>query len=138
MTDSISNSCLKTLDRCLIMSLKKWTVSSDKLIMINTIAMKFVRFFYWQLDTKTKSTAMLAICLVSFWNTSASAQLKTSDLGNQPVSEMADSPIQKSGTPQPQEAQISPEEYKRLMKELEAAKKLMEERNLALEKLMKE
>lgn len=68
----------------------------------------------------------------------ASAQLKTSDSGNQPVSEMADSPIQKSGTPQPQEAQISPEEYKRLMKELEEAKKLMEERNLALEKLMKE
>ncbi|MBK9041288.1 MAG: hypothetical protein IPL83_19400 [Bdellovibrionales bacterium] len=136
MTDSISNSCLKTLDRCLIMSLKKWTVSSDKLIMINTIAMKFVRFFYWQLDTKTKSTAMLAICLVSFWNTSASAQLKKSDLGNQPVSEMAESPIQNSRTQQ--EAQISPEEYKRLMKELEAAKKLMEERNLALDKMMKE
>jgi hypothetical protein len=49
---------------------------------------------------------------------------------------MADSPIQKSRTQQ--EAQISPEEYKRLMKELEAAKKLIEERNLALDKLMKE
>jgi hypothetical protein len=104
--------------------------------MINTITMKFVRFFLWRLNTKAKSTAMLAVCLVSFWNTSASGQLKTSDLGNQPVSEMADSPIQKSRTPQ--EAQMSPEEYKRLMKELEAAKRLIEERNLALDKMMKE
>lgn len=104
--------------------------------MINTIRMTFVGFFLWQSDAKIKMAAMLAVCLISFWNTSVSAQLKTSDLGNQPVSEMADSPIQKSRTPQ--EAQISPEEYKRLMKELEAAKKLIEERNLALDKLMKE
>jgi hypothetical protein len=120
------------------MSLKKRTVPADILIMTNTNTVKFVRFFLRQLDAKAQITTMLAVCLASFWNTSASAQLKKSDLGNQPVSEMADSPIQKSGTPQPQEAQISPEEYKRLMKELEEAKKLMEERNLALEKLMKE
>lgn len=87
-------------------------------------------------DSAAKLGVVLAICLVSFWNTSASAQLKTSDLGNQPVSEMADSPIQNSSNQQ--EAQISPEEYKRLMKELEAAKKLIEERNLALDKLMRE
>lgn len=138
MTDSISNTCLKNFDSCLIMSLKKRTVPADILIMTNTNTVKFVRFFLRQLDAKAQITTMLAVCLASFWNTSASAQLKKSDLGNQPVSEMADSPIQKSGTPQPQEAQISPEEYKRLMKELEEAKKLMEERNLALEKLMKE
>ncbi|MBK8203957.1 MAG: hypothetical protein IPK68_17130 [Bdellovibrionales bacterium] len=136
VTDSNSNTCLKNLDSCLIMSLKKRTVPADILIMTNTITMKFVRLFLWQLNGKAKSTAMLAVCLVSFWNTSASAQLKKSDLGNQPVSEMAESPIQNSRTQQ--EAQISPEEYKRLMKELEEAKKLMEERNLALDKLMKE
>lgn len=98
--------------------------------------MKFVRCLLWQVNGNAKSAAMLAVFIVSFWNTSASAQLKKSDLGNQPVSEMAESPIQNSRTQQ--EAQISPEEYKRLMKELEAAKKLIEERNLALDKMMKE
>lgn len=134
--DSISNTCQKNLDSCLIMSLKKSTVLADTLNMTNTITIKFVRLLLRRLDFETKISAMIAVCLVSFWNTSTSAQLKTSDLGNQPASEVADSPIQKSRTQQ--EAQISPEEYKRLMKELEAAKKLIEERNIALDKLMKE
>ncbi|MBK7843800.1 MAG: hypothetical protein IPJ71_08910 [Bdellovibrionales bacterium] len=117
------------------MSLKKSTVLADTLNMTNTITIKFVRLLLRRLDFETKISAMIAVCLVLFWNSSTSAQLKTSDLGNQPVSEVNVSPTQQSGI---QEAQISPEEYKRLMKELEAAKKLIEERNIALDKLMKE
>ena len=75
------------------------------------------------------------VSLLSSFDLTANAQLKSQNYNNSPVANGSIdlSSIQTQGQPA-----ISAEDYQKIMKELENAKALLEERNKALDKLMAE
>lgn len=85
------------------------------------------------LEFMVRSTFLVGAVLGT---SSARSQLQTLDLNNQPVTATQDASWANGTTDM--SSQISPEEYQRIMKELQAAKLQMEERNKMLDQLLKD
>ncbi|MCB0362605.1 MAG: hypothetical protein KDD35_07780 [Bdellovibrionales bacterium] len=101
-------------------------------LLANTLLNPFKRD---SLKSQRPSLAFLCLC-VSFWCNSSFADLQSTDLGNHSLS---DSNLTRSQQlSEPQESQLSPEDYQRIMKELNAAKQAIEERNKMLDKMINE